>query len=178
LNFSKLHFYSDYQLINIRIGLAFGINIASRFVKDEQQRFWDSSEFNFDKYIEQIELKFNMCPATSSNKIKLTLKSELIQLSSIANYLITIEMFDEALEFYMQALSEYEINDKNKESIYDTWLLYYKVGYSLHMLHQPVHALNYLNQALEIIQNITWNVHNNTRIAVTLTVIGRFITKM
>ena len=55
LNFTKLHFYTDPQFINITIGLAFGMTNLTSVSKDSQKQIWDSSEFDFDACIEQLE---------------------------------------------------------------------------------------------------------------------------
>ena len=60
LNFSKLHFYSDSQLINITIGLAFGLNDFKSFPKDSKSAFWNAERFNFDTCIDELENEFSL----------------------------------------------------------------------------------------------------------------------
>ena len=123
LNFTKLHFYSDPHLINISMSLAFGINdstITTVFLKNPQNHFWKSSEFNFDKCIDALETKAIKSSVSTISKFMLRVSSksfpnfsslsqlnsgtDVILIQNIANYLHSVEIFDEALEFYKQLL--------------------------------------------------------------------------
>ena len=60
LNFTKLHFYTDPQLINITIGLAFGMKDLPSLSEDSQKQIWDSSKFDFDACIKQLESEMKL----------------------------------------------------------------------------------------------------------------------
>jgi len=67
-NLTEPCFYSDYRLINLRIGLTFKlINVAFCLIEDRQKRSWVMSGFNFDECIEELELNFNVCSETIEN---------------------------------------------------------------------------------------------------------------
>jgi len=177
-NISEHHFYSDYILINIRIGLTFGLlNVASCLVEDRQKRSWDMSDFNFDECIEELESDFGVCSETlenfgkilftpifavfnniatiSSTKNELQHKLELKQLLSIANYLKSIGLFDEALEFYLHILAKINTADN------DVAFVNHAIGCCYLSLLQPRDALRYLLQALEIKEKLTQNADMN-----------------
>ena len=64
LNLTKLHFYSDLQLINIAINLAFRLRgFASldsiSFSNKMFNQFWKCSNFDFDTCITQLESETN-----------------------------------------------------------------------------------------------------------------------
>ena len=67
LNFTKLHFYTDSQLINITIGLAFGMKNLISFSEDFQKQNWDLSSFNLDACIERLESKTPAAPFNQTN---------------------------------------------------------------------------------------------------------------
>ena len=66
LNFTKLHFYTDPQLINITIGLAFGRNYIPKFFDDSQKQVWEASKFDFDVCLEELELERKVNPQDPS----------------------------------------------------------------------------------------------------------------
>ena len=67
LNFPKLHFYSDFRLINVMIGLAFGIQDLITLSDTTQKRIWEPSKFNFDACIEELETTTNVFLKHASN---------------------------------------------------------------------------------------------------------------
>ena len=169
LNFTKLHFYTDPQLINITIGLAFGMTNLPSFSKDSQKQIWDSSKFDFDACIEQLESEmktkvqkkvkilwrktiqnfsniFRQTPASSSNQTDLNPQ----QIKSVADYLDSAEVFDEAVEFYKHLLNVYESKSIDKSGDYDVAWANHRIGYCLLKLNEPDLALSYLRRALEI----------------------------
>ena len=61
LNFSKLHFYYDPQLINITIGLAFGMpSLAENFANDQMKILVNLNEFDFDVCNEELQKTINV----------------------------------------------------------------------------------------------------------------------
>jgi len=197
LKFTKLHFYSDFQLINITISLAFGLNIdSSSFSEDPQNLYWDSSSFDFDKCIEQLESKSILHSATTKefgqrifkfmlkvfNKISGSVSSSSYnsnpntkQLESIADYLCSTGVYDEALEFYKELLDNYQKVlvdgcDADYEYIASA---NHQIGFCLFQLHHSTEALKYLKHALQIKQNLTSNAHQDVSISETFYQIGR-----
>ena len=147
LNFTKLHFYTDPQLINVTIGLAFGMTNLPSFSKDSQKQIWDSSKFDFDACIEQLEseMKLNIINDCS---IQTDLNPQ--QIKSVADYLCSAEVFDEAVEFYKHLLNVYENKSIDKSGDYDVAWANYQIGYCLIWLNEPDQALSYLRRCLEI----------------------------
>ena len=145
LNFTKLHFYTDPQLINITIGLAFGMTNLPSFSKDLQKQIWDSSKFDFDACIEQLESKMKLNIINDcSNQTDLNHQ----QIKSVADYLCSAEVFDEAVEFYKQLLNVYESKSTDKSGDYDVAWANHIIGYCLLYLNEPDQALSYLRRAL------------------------------
>ena len=169
LNFTKLHFYTDPQLINITIGLAFGMTNLTSFSKDSQKQMWDSSKFDFDACIEQLESKIildiiNDC----SNQTDLNSQ----QIEAVADYLFSAEVFDEAVEFSKHLLKVYESKSIDKSGDYDVAMANHQIGYCLLELDKPDQALSYLRRCLEIDQNTTLNADTDRDVAHTLHKIG------
>ena len=169
LNFTELHFYTDPQLINITIGLAFGMTNLTSFPKDSQKQMWDSSKFDFDACIEQLESKIildiiNDC----SNQTDLNHQ----QIEAVADYLCSAEVFDEAVEFSKHLLKVYESKSIDKSGDYDVAMANHQIGYCLLELDKPDQALSYLRRCLEIDQNTTLNVDTDRDVAHTLHDIG------
>ena len=172
LNFTKLHFYTDPQLINITIGLAFGMTNLPSFSKDSQKQIWDSSKFDFDACIEQLESEMKLNTINDcSNKTDLNHQ----QIKSVADYLDSAEVFDEAVEFYKQLLNVYESKSIDKSGDYDVTWANHRIGYCLLRLNEPDQALSYLRRSLEIEENggLPKRVAADRDVADTLHTIGR-----
>ena len=168
LNFTKLHFYTDPQLINITIGLAFGMKDFTSFSEDLQKQIWDSNKFDFDACIEQLESKMKLSPikvktfeqktfqkvfsffrntsASSSSQTDLNHQ----QIRYVADYLMSADIYDEAAEFYKQLLNIYEYKSIENNRDYDVARPNYQIGHCLNKLNKPAEALMYLRRALEI----------------------------
>ena len=150
LNFTKLHFYTNPQIINITIGLAFGMTNLTSFSKDSQKQIWDSSEFDFDACIEQLEseIKLNIIDDCSNQT-----DPNPQQIKTVADYLYSAKIFDEAVEFFKQLLDNYESKSINKTGDYDVACANNRIGCCLLQLNEPHQALNYLRRSHEIEQN-------------------------
>ena len=169
LNFTKLHFYTDPQLINITIGLAFGMKNLTSFSKDSQKQTWDSSKFDFDACIEQLESKIILDIINdSSNQTDLNHQ----QIEAVADYLCSAEVFDEAVEFNKHLLKVYESKSIDKSGDYDVAMANHQIGYCLLQLNKPDRALSYLRRCLEIEENTTLNADTDRDVAITLHTIG------
>ena len=184
LNFTKLHFYTDSQLINITIGLAFAMNDLTSFSKDSPKQNWDSSKFDFDASIEQLELNmksqspkkvksfwqkafqnlssiFRKTPTGFSIQTGLNHK----QIKSVANYLYSARIFDEAVEFYKQLLNIFKIKSLDDNRVYDVAWVNHQVGRCLFELKEPKEALSFSQRALEIVENLSYDVDSDRAVA-------------
>ena len=190
LNFTKLHYYSNSQLINITIGLAFGIKNFASFSDNSPTQFWDSSEFDFDACVEQLEshMKLNAVKSKSitqeffqkmpklfqKNLANLSSKTNLNleQIKSIAVRLESAEVYDEALEFYKQLLAIYENKSKDITRDYNVETANFQIGFCLFKLNEQVKALEYSRRALEIRKRLTHDADTDRRVAMMLHSIG------
>ena len=174
LNFTKLHFYSHPELINITISLAFGINDSTKLLKNPQRRFWDSTEFNFDNCIKALETKTNEDSERSVNfnqsnfnNAFLFLNSDSIKslsfnwsnadqhkrLISFADYLLSLELHDDALDLYKHLLDMVNTNSgENYDPLYIA-LLNHQIGCCLRPLNRYTEALDCLETSLKIKKN-------------------------
>ena len=188
LNFTKLHFYSNPQLINISMSLAFGINDSTKLSTEPQNRFWDSSIFNFDKCIEALETKTHQSFDQSITKFELRLankdptgffgfsQSKLLAdadlVQKLADNLYIDEVFDEALEFYKQLLDMFQKYSDENDETFDIAFINKQIGHCLMQLDQSVEAIHYFKKALQVKQNTTLNADKDRNIGVTLHEIG------
>ena len=200
--FTKLHFYSDPQLINITISLAFRLkgftNLDSMsFSNKPFNRFWKPSNFDFDLYIAQIETETNWNLTTDtattcfSKKTNLNLK----QIKIIALKLQQNEIYDEALEFYEQLQQIYHNNSKitnhsvnntnvtnsddrsniaacNNVNVGTKTEILFNIAECHYELCNYSDALKFLNLALDIQQNTALNPDIDLSIAKALSNIG------
>ena len=199
-NFTKLHFYTDPQLINFTIGLAFGRKNLQSFSEDMQKEVWDLSKFDFDACLAQLESEmkvnsldppkinsfrqktfqnlsntFHKTRASSSHQTDLNYQ----QIKSVANHLYSAKIFDEAVEFYKQLLNLYESKSISTNRNYDVAWVNNQIGNCYFKLNEPAEALSYSRRALEIEQTLSWDVEKNRLIvAATLNNIGNCHTKL
>ena len=200
LNLTKLHFYSDPQLINIAFDLAFRLrNISSlnsmSFLKKTFNQNWTFSNFDFDTSITQLEAETNWNLITDATiySSKDT-NSNLTLMKNIANKLYLNEIYDEALEFYEELLKICQnncestndtVNDSNvtisilKNFAADNFVnvrneteILLRIGTCHMKLCNYSDALTFLNRALDIKQNTALNPDKDRNIAHTLNDIG------
>ena len=176
LNFTKFHFYSDPQLINFRIGLAFGMTgLAESFTFDQMKILWNLNEFNFDVCIEQLEntIDVDYVKDKKDNILNINL------LKSLADHLKSTKIPDEALEFYQQLLTEeYTKKSSNKSNTEDIAWTYIDIGNCSDDLQQSQKALAYHQKALEIFISLTQNRNEDRNISVALNNIGTCLMDM
>ena len=175
LNFTKLHFYSDPQLINFTIGLAFGItDLAENFAHDQTKILWKLNDFDFDVCIEKLEKKIHVNYKTI--KTDNSMNTDLLE--SLADHLKSTNIPDEALEFYQRLLEEYKKmsrDESNDEKI--AWTYIY-IGNCLDDLQQPGEAPKRHQKALEIFQSLTLNRNEDRNTSVALNNIGSCLMDM
>ena len=187
LNFAKLHFYTDPQLINITIGLAFGVKELPSFSEDSQKQTWNSHKFDFDACIEQLESKmktlgpktikniwqktfhnlsniFRTTSASSSNQTDLIPQ----QIKYVADYLMSADRYDEAVEFYKQLLDICDSKSIDNNRDFDVAFANSRIGICLIELNEPAKALIYHQRALEIKENLSHAADREPAVAGTL----------
>ena len=99
LNFTKLHFYSDPQLINFTIGLVFKMKLQKSTISVNHLNIaWSLKDFSFDSCFQQLETIVDYETKLSDARLD---KDQILQL---CEYLYNAKIFDEALEFYQQLL--------------------------------------------------------------------------
>ena len=202
LNLTKLHFYSDPQLINVRLSLAFRLKIftsldSMSLSKITLNRIWKSSNFDFDTCITQLEAETNWNLTTDTITTYSSKKSNINsnQIKIFADQLYLNEIYDEALEFYEQLLKIYQnynkiisnrvsnssviiSDDKLSIAAYDIVNVEYEaemlfnIGNCYFNLANYSDALTFLNRALDIEQNTELNPDKDCNIASTLGNIG------
>ena len=202
LNLTKLHFYSDPQLLNVTLGLAFRLKTftslhSMSFSKNKFSQIWKCSNFDFDTCITQLEAETNWNLTADTVITYSSTKSNINsnQIKIIANQLYRNEIYDEALEFYEQLLKIYQNNNKmitNNVNNTGVIISYNKfniaacnivnVEYEAEMLFNIINcyihlcnysdALTFLIRALDIFQNTTLNSDKNHNIAKTHRDIG------
>ena len=163
LSFSKLHFYSQPQLINITFFYAFGMNklavpllLKKYFVENIYEKYFDSNtwkltSFQFDSCLEQLESQIReiILPALHIwQNLPLSEFSEVIFLPAVAEQLCRSYIFDEALEFFRHALHILEnpkLSQKAKVEIAVTNL---NIGKCLNELNRPSEASKHILYSL------------------------------
>ena len=99
LNFTKLHFYSDPQLINFTIGLVFKMKVQKSTISiNDLKTAWSLKDFSFDSCIRELETNVDYKTKLPDARLD---KDLILQL---AKHLYVAKIFDEALEFYQQLL--------------------------------------------------------------------------
>ena len=175
LNFTKLHFYSDPQIINFKLGLIFEMEyLKANIIKNRPKFIWDRNKFDFDKCIKRLETSVhNIHASTTSDS---TTDKNLIL--SLADHLNSIKAHDDALEFYEATLEMYrnvsldEPTDGNIASTLNN------VGSCLKKMQRFGDALIHLKQSLEIYRNISLDEPTDGNIASTLNNVGNCLLEM
>ena len=175
LNFTKLHFYSDPQIINFKLGVIFEReSLKANIIKNRPKFIWDRSKFDFDECIKCLETSVhNKHVSTTSDSP--TVKNLIL---SLANHLNSIQAHDDALEFYEATLEMYrnvsldEPKDANIASTLNN------VGWCLMKMQRYCDALDHLKQSLEIFRNISLDEPKDSNIASILNNVGTCLMKM
>ena len=158
LNFTKLHFYSDPLLINFTIGFVFGMkDLGSHLKINCLKVVWSLSEFDFDVCIEHLEksVSFDYVADMKNTSMHTNLKK------SLANYLLSTNIFDEALEFYQQLLADYKMKLKDESLTMitahnpDFALTLYRIGLCFLGMYQYENALIHFKQSLQIYKSLS-----------------------
>ena len=168
LKFRKLHFYSNPQLINLAISLAFGILRvdAELFLKNSSD-VWDVANFDFDTGMREILSHFEAVantPSLSSNVER--------EIEKIADRLNSHDMHDEAVELYKYVIHAWENKPKNKDTEAAGAEALYKIGLCLWKMRQNKDSLCYLKRSLKVAEELTPDKSSDRSIAMLLNAIG------
>ena len=168
LNFTKLHFYSDPQLINITIGFAFNIlgEVRSYATIDQLKIAWNLLKFDFDTCIEQLK-KSNWSYDVTNTSKTIDLKS----VESLAEYLYTTQVYDDALEFYDHILTHLKTKLNECEDA-DIARIHYIISRCLLRMREYKKALSTAEKSLKIFESISLNQATDRNIAQSFQNIG------
>ena len=148
LNLSKLRFYSDPQLINITLGMAFGMELFHTFSDITFQFSWKVRDFNFDDCIENLETKCYLNYDIIKTDVHLNNKF----LANLANHLFIVKMFDEALEIYEQFLVVSNKDTSEKNTNRTTATIYMQIGLCMVNLQKYSNSADSFQNAITIFQ--------------------------
>ena len=174
LGLTKLRFYSHPLLINVAIGLTFGISRLTNVSKLPQISPWYAKKFNFDACIELLEAKANLSFSLSDRFSLLTDQSHAHaeQIKYIANTLKRSGIYDEAIELYKYLLRFFQRKTIQSNRDCDIAWAYHQIGQCLSNLNMLNDALTYLSKALDTRLNITSNAVMDRKIGFILNNIG------
>ena len=175
LNFTKLHFYSDPQILNFKLGIIFDINgLKIGFLRNKLKFVWKRKEFVFDQSIAELEIPSSNDYFSNTSKPS----NDIELMDTLADHLHLTRIYDEALEFY-QATFQMKQNisvDQQKDGSIATTLN--NIGECLREMQKYNDALNHLKKSLEIKRNISLEEQKDGNIATTLNNIGECLREM
>ena len=175
LQFTKLYFYSDPQLVNITIGFAFNVLGEFKFSaeNDELKIAWNLLGFDFDACMEQLQNSNWVYDVTKSSE-RIDLKS----MESLANYLYKAQVYDEALEFFSQILIHYQSKSINENADTNVARTYYRISFCLAKMQQFDKTLYSAKQSLKIYQSLSLDQERDCEIAKCLRRLGYYQVKL
>ena len=170
-NLTKLHFYSDPQLINTTIALTFGmsnaIDLTNIKIKNSVRQF---NNFDFDSCIQVLE-EHDLKYFTTEHQPK-SQELTVEHLQDIAIYLCSAKVYDEAIDFFKQLLQIYETDSEHKSYDNEIADVNHAIGVCFYHLKKYSMALNFFHQAHQIKQTITYDSEKDLDIARILLRIG------
>ena len=175
LKFTKLHFYSNPQLMNLAICFAFGFHDSvADWAKYKVNTTWDISKFDFDECLQQIENGIDFDQRSRGKTAELLQMAEVDHFSLLGEHLYSSGFHDEALEMHRQALSlienraieNMEVKDRDAAKTYSD------IGVCLCRLDQGSEALAYLRKAMTTLESSSSDKENDLDIAINLGRIG------
>ena len=111
LRLTKLHFYTDPQLINIATCYAFGVN--AKYGRETSKTTWNIEDFSYDDCLNQLgqHLK-NMQKSVEADKSEDNVETFAI----FVGHLYKSKVYEEGLEFYKRVLEFYQHQTTEVES--------------------------------------------------------------
>ena len=173
LNLTKLHFYSDLQLINITLGMTFGIDIFHTISKVSLKFTWSVKYFNFDDCIEKLESKcyFNY------DIIKPDFHFNKILIVTLADHLFEVEIFDEAVELYQQFLAASNKNISEINTNRTTARIYLKIGRCMTRLQKYSDSAKSVHKTIEAFQLTCVDQETDEELAIAFNQLGSALTQ-
>ena len=151
VNFQKRHYYSDPQLFNITLGLAFGIDkLKEHFAEDHSNKAGKLSEFDFDECLKRLE---RFCDVDSAMVIT-DLITDSMRMKYLANYLYSQKLYAEAMDFYLHLLVYYKNISRNETTDINIAITLFTMGHCTYNIGDFNAALKNYNEALKIHQTI------------------------
>ena len=170
LNFTKYHFYSNPQLINITIKLAFGMRFKLPYTLKSHFKITSNlNDFNFDVSIRQLETENNAFDY-ETNLNDSNLDEKLI--TYLGDQLFYANVYDEALEFNQQLLTLLKSDSSDESANENVASTYMKIGSCMQALQNPTRGVENYVKALKIYQATSQNLEKDENIAKMLTNIG------
>ena len=181
LNLKKIHFHSNPKLLNLSIGICFGLNETKLpILKLEIQATKFIRLYDFDECLQLLEDKNFNHLSNEKKDIKKTFNN-LEQLKHAGNILLELKCFDDASDYYQKSIQilTAEINIsldmllhvsssgikalcKNKSDQAESLSVYLsKIGWCLIETTKANEAIQYLEQSEAIQTNISINFANN-----------------
>ena len=169
LKFTKLHFYSNPQLINLALSSAFEMqkyNINK--LLQSSSGVWNINDFDFDSCLENISSNFTLAPKLTRDANSASPE----QICSIANQLQSLTMYDEALELYKYVASELDSQPKNESRDRYIAEVLCHIGWCFLRMHRYNDSLFHFKKSLKIYQSFSEDESNDVDISHVLNVIG------
>ena len=174
LKLTKLHFYSDPQLINITIGMAFGMDIDSTIFNTSSELAWNVRQFNFDNCIENLETK--CCFSYDITETDFQLNETLIV--TLADHLFEIKVFDEALELYQQALDISNKDTGEKKGGRARAWIYNKIGVCTTHLQKWSESEERFRKEIKILQLTCLDEETDQKLAIAFNNLGLVLSEI
>ena len=168
LNCTKLHFYSDPQLINMTLGMAFGMDLIYTISNKTFQFDWSVRDFDFDDCIENLETKcyFNY------DIIKTDFQLNKKLLAKLADHLFKANIFDEALELYQQLLVVSNKNTSEKNTNRTTAWIYTEIGLCMVNLQKWSSSVESFHNAIKVFQLTCLDQETDEELAIAFNQLG------
>ena len=174
LNLSKLRFYSDPQLINITLGMAFGMEFTHVISNITFQFAWNVKDFNFDDCIENLETKCYL----NYDIIKTDFQINKKIIANLANHLFKVKMFDEALELYEQLLDVSDKDNSRKNTNRTTALIYMNIGLCMVNLQKCSKSADSFQNAIKVFQLTCLDQETDEELASAFNELGSALVKI
>ena len=174
LSFTKLHFYSDPQLINITLGITFGLDIFHTISKLSLKFTWTAKDFNFDDCIEKLETKCYFTYDITKTDVHLN----KLLIVTLADHLFNIEIFDEALELYQQFLTVSNKNISEINTNRSTARIYLLIGRCKARLQKYSDSAKSVNNAVDIFELTCVDQETDEELAIAFNDLGSALTQI
>ena len=174
LNFTKLHFYSDPQLINITIGIAFGMELFHPNSTIPLNFAWSAKDFNFDDCIEKLETQYYFNYDIIKTDFQLNTKLIL----TLADHLFNVTIFDEALELYQQFLAVFNKDTGETNTNRTNAWVYLKISLCMTPLRKWTDNAENIHNAIKIFQLTCLDQETDEELAIAFNQLGSVLVEI